>query len=134
MLITFCTGKLHRVCVTGACLDYQGSITIDRKLMKAAGIVPFQMIHVNNLANAVHWETYAIPGEVPGEVCLNGSPARLFHPGDKVIILALAHGTLAEAARVKQKVVHVDENNSISRIELKSAAGTKIRKSTQKKR
>ncbi len=120
MFITFCTGKLHRVTVTGACLDYQGSITIDRKLMDAAGILPFQMIHVNNLANAAHWETYAIPGDKRGEICLNGSPARLFHPGDKVIILALAHGTAAEAAAVEQKVVFVDGKNAIVRTERKS--------------
>ena len=103
MLITFCTGKLHRVHVTGAELHYQGSITIGRELMKAAGIVPFQLVHINSMANAVHWETYVIPG-ARGEICLNGCPARHFQPGDKVIILALAHGTLQEAAKVKQKV------------------------------
>jgi len=119
MLITVCTGKLHCVHVTDARLDYQGSITIDRKLMKAAGIVPFQLLHINSMANAVHWETYAIPGG-PGEICLNGCPARHFQPGDKVIILALAHGTLQEAAKVKQKVVHVDDDNKILRIETKS--------------
>jgi aspartate 1-decarboxylase len=120
MLITFCTGKLHRVRVTDACLDYQGSITIDRKLMKAAGIVPMQMLHINSIANAAHWETYAIPGGA-GEICLNGAPARLFQPGDKVIILALAHGTLREAAKVKQKVIHVDDDNKILRIDVKTA-------------
>lgn len=125
MQITFCTGKLHRVRVTDACLDYQGSITIDRKLMKAAGIVPFQLVHINNNSNAVHWETYVIPGKT-GEICLNGAPARLFQPGDKVVILALAQGTLEEAAQLQQKVVHVDDNNKILRVELKSATGAKI--------
>lgn len=121
MLITFCTGKLHRVRVTDAALDYQGSITIGKELMKAAGIQPFQLLHINSLANAAHWETYAIPGK-PGEICLNGCPARLFQPGDLVIILSLAHGTPAEAAKVKQKVVHVDGNNKILRVEVKNAA------------
>ncbi len=120
MLITVCTGKLHCVRVTDARLDYQGSITIDRKLMKAAGIVPFQLVHINSMANAVHWETYAIPGK-PGEICLNGCPARLFRPGDKVIVLSLAHGTLREAAKVKQKIVHVDDDNNILRVAIKKA-------------
>src|ERR1700733_15692631 len=121
MLITICTGKLHCVRVTDARLEYQGSITIDQQLMKAAGIVPFQLVHINSMANAVHWETYAIPGK-PGEICLNGCPARLFQPGDKVIVLALAHGTLEEAAEVKQKVVHVDDRNRIVKIDAKSPA------------
>lgn len=121
MLITFCTGKLHRVRVTDACLDYQGSITIGRELMDAAGIIPFQMLHINNIANAAHWETYAIPSHKKGEICLNGAPARLFHPGDKVVILALAHATPEEAAQVKQKVVHVDEHNAVLEVVLKGA-------------
>ncbi len=131
MLITFCTGKLHRAKVTDACLDYQGSITIDKRLMKAAGIVPLQLVHINSIANAAHWETYAIPGG-PGEICLNGAPARLFQPGDKVIILALAYGTPQEAAAAMQKAVYVDENNKILRIETKGGwsmnSGNKTRK------
>ncbi len=120
MLITVCTGKLHCVRVTDARLDYQGSITIGRELMRAAGIVPFQLLHINSMANAVHWETYAIQG-APGEICLNGCPARLFQPGDKVIILALAQCAPKEAARVKQKVIHVDDANRILRIDIKSS-------------
>jgi aspartate 1-decarboxylase len=123
MLITVCTGKLHCVRVTDARLDYQGSITIGRQLMEAAGIVPFQLVHINSMANAAHWETYVIPGE-PGEICLNGCPARLFRPGDKVIVLALAHVTLQEAAEVKQKVVHADDDNHILRIDVKAATGS----------
>lgn len=131
MLITFCTGKLHCVRVTDANLNYQGSITIDRQLMKAAGIVPFQLVHINSMANAVHWETYAIPGG-PGEICLNGCPARLFQPGDKVIILSLAHGTPQEAARVKHKVVFVDDDNQIVRVDTKTAAKAKAVKTGTK--
>lgn len=120
MQITVCTGKLHCVHVTEACLNYQGSITIDRRLMEAAGIVPFQLVHINSMANAVHWETYVIPGG-PGVICLNGCPARLFQPGDRVIVLALAQCTPEEAAEVKQKVVHVDARNHILRIDTKTA-------------
>ena len=133
MLITFCTGKLHCVRVTDACLNYQGSVTIGRDLMKAAGMVPFQLVHINSMANAEHWETYVIPGH-SGEICLNGCPARLFQAGDQVIILALAHGTLEEAAQVKQRVVHVNDDNKILRISIKTATDSDLRKAKNKKR
>jgi aspartate 1-decarboxylase len=120
MSITVCTGKLHCVKVTAARLDYEGSITIDRKLMDAADIAPFQLVHINNMANAVHWETYAIPG-AEGEIQLNGCPARLFQPGDEVIVLSLEQMTRQEAAHVKQKVVQVGPKNEIIRVEIKEA-------------
>jgi len=120
MSITICTGKLHCVQVTAARLDYEGSITIDRRLMDAAGIAPFQLVHINSMANAVHWETYAIPG-INGEIQLNGCPARLFQPGDKVIVLSLEQLTREEAAKVEQKVVHVGPRNKITRVDIKVA-------------
>lgn len=120
MSITVCTGKLHCVKVTGAKLDYEGSITIDRQLMEACGIVPFQLLHINSMANAAHWETYAIPGKPgSGEICLNGCPARLFQPGDKIIILSLEQISREEASQAEQKVVYVDEHNKPTRIEIK---------------
>ena len=121
MSITVCTGKLHCVQVTAARLDYEGSITIGRNLMEAADIAPFQLVHINNMSNAVHWETYAIPGN-EGEIQLNGCPARLFHTGDKVIVLSLEQMTREEAAKVKQKVVHFGPNNKITRVDIKDAA------------
>ena len=133
MLITFCIGKLHCVRVTDACLNYEGSITIGRDLMKAAGMVPFQWVHINSMANAEHWETYVIPGR-SGEICLNGCPARLFQAGDQVIILALAHGTLEEAAQVKQRVVYVNDGNKILRVAIKIATDSGVRKAKNKKR
>lgn len=112
MSVTICTGKLHCVRVTGAKLNYEGSITVDPVLMEAAGIAPFQLLHINSMSNAVHWETYAIPGRRgSGEICLNGCPARLFQPGDQVIILSLEQMTRAEAARIKHRVVYVDAKN-----------------------
>ena len=121
MTITVCTGKLHRVKVTGARLDYEGSITIDPLLMEAADIAPYQLLHINNLANAAHWETYAIPGTPgQGEICLNGSPARLFHPGDLVVILSLEQMTRQEAQKINQKVVFADADNKNFRVEIKS--------------
>src|SRR5271154_6176002 len=121
MSITVCTGKLHCVKVTAARLDYEGSITIGRELMDAADIAPFQLVHINSMANAVHWETYAIPG-AKGEIQLNGCPARLFQPGDKVIVLSLEQMTRQEAATVKQRVVHVGKHNKVVRVEIKEAS------------
>jgi aspartate 1-decarboxylase len=133
MSITVCTGKLHCVKVTAARLDYEGSITIDRKLMAAADIAPFQLVHINSMANAVHWETYAIPGK-DGEIQLNGCPARLFQPGDQVIVLSLEQLTRQEAAKVKQKVVLVGANNEITRVDIKQASSTASRRKIKKTR
>ena len=130
MSITVCTGKLHCVKVTAARLDYEGSITIGQNLMDAANIAPFQLVHINSMSNAVHWETYAIPG-TEGEIQLNGCPARLFHPGDKVIVLSLEQMTRQEAAKVKQKVVLVDANNKILRVEIKKASSSRSRQKSK---
>ena len=120
MSITVCTGKLHRVRVTAAVLHYEGSITIDPILMEAAGIVPFQLVHINSMSNAEHWETYVIPGKPKsGDICLNGCPARLFHPGDEVIILSLEQMTREDARRIEHKVVHVDAKNQPIRVDVK---------------
>ena len=120
--MTVCTGKLHCVRVTEARLDYEGSITIDPLLMKAAGILPFQLVHINSMTNAEHWETYAIAGDPGrGEICLNGCPAHLFKPGDQVIILALEQLSRRDAAKTRQKVVRVDAGNKLIRIDIKTA-------------
>ena len=121
--LTICTGKLHRVYVTEACLDYRGSITIDPVLMEAANILPFQLVHINSMSNAVHWETYVIPGpRGKGDICLNGCPARLFQRGDQVIILSLEQMSREAAKTVEQKVVYVNEKNEITEVETKRAA------------
>jgi aspartate 1-decarboxylase len=120
MSVEICTSKLHRVRVTGADLNYEGSITIDPLLMQAGNILPFQMLHINNISNAAHWETYAIPGTPgSGEVRPNGAPARLFHPGDLVVIMATERFERAEAAKAEQRVVRVNERNEVIRIEIK---------------
>lgn len=109
MSILVCTGKLHRVHVTDARFDYEGSVTIDPVLMEAANILPFQLVHINNMSNAAHWEPYVIPGKrEQGEICLNGCPARLFQPGDEVIVLSLEQLSREAAAHIKQRVVFVD--------------------------
>ena len=89
-MIQVCTGKIHRAMVTGADLGYEGSVTIDRHLLSYARILPGQVVHINNLANGKHWETYVIPGKAKqGELVLNGPPAHIFQPGDLVVVLGL---------------------------------------------
>lgn len=106
----FCTAKIHRATVTGAEIDYDGSVCIDEKLLKSAGILPYEMVHINNFNNGNHWETYVIPGKT-GEVTLHGAPSLLFSKGDKVVINRLENIPISEVHNVPQKVVHVDNNN-----------------------
>lgn len=112
-----CKGKLHRLRVTQADLNYMGSITLDPALMRAANIRPYEMVQITNLQNGVIWQTYAIQGgEGSGVVCLNGPPARHFQPNDLVIVLSLAWLTDDEWEQFSASVVFVDEQNEISSI------------------
>jgi aspartate 1-decarboxylase len=126
MKYNLCRAKLHRVSVTGGNLNYEGSITIGRDLMKAAGLQPFELVHVNSLENAAHWETYVIPGVEgfeDGEIILNGAPSRIFQRGDVVVIMAFAQLSEGELADFLQRVVYVDsawKPNVVTRIEDKS--------------
>ena len=88
---TMCKSKIHRATVTGADLNYVGSITIDPLLMEAADLLEYEQVAVVNVNNGARFETYVIPG-VPekGEICLNGAAARLAQPGDLVIVLSYA--------------------------------------------
>lgn len=72
MLRWMCKGKIHRATVTESDLNYEGSITIDARLMEEAGILPFEMVQVTSLQNATSWRTYAIPSEKEGTIGLNG--------------------------------------------------------------
>jgi len=118
MLRTICKGKIHRAVVTEAQLDYVGSITIDRSLMDAADIRPYEMVQVTSVSNAALWRTYAIPANAgSGTICLNGPPARLFQPSDLVIILSLCEVSDEEYNQIVSRVVHVDEKNRITKIE-----------------
>lgn len=110
---TFVRSKIHRATVTDANLDYVGSISIDPVLMRAAGIEPFEFVHVNNVANGKHWETYAIPGD-PGDIILNGPPAHHFTPGDLVIILSFAELEPSEIHSFVHTSVFVDEHNALT--------------------
>ena len=104
--------KIHEARVTETQLQYEGSITIDEKLMEAANIIPGERLEIFNLSNGARFSTYAIKGEKgSGVICLNGAAARLTEVGDKVIIISYAVVTEEEAGALKPKMVLVDEKN-----------------------
>lgn len=114
MFLTLCKSKLHRATVTQAELHYEGSITIDADLLRAAGILPFERVQVVNVANGARFDTYAIEGPArSGTICVNGAAARLVHPGDQVIIICYAHLTPEEAQRHRPVIVLLNADNSI---------------------
>ena len=109
MLIQVLKSKIHRVTVTEANLDYIGSITIDKELMDAAGIVAGERVYIVDNNNGERFDTYAIAG-APGSgvICLNGAAARKVHPGDIVIILAYAMVTPEEGSGFSPKIIFPD--------------------------
>ncbi|WP_019037034.1 aspartate 1-decarboxylase [Psychroflexus tropicus] len=112
MQIHLVKSKIHRVTVTGADLNYIGSITIDQDLMDAANLIEGEKIQVVNNSNGERLETYAIPGERgSGEITLNGAAARKVSPGDILILMAYAVMTPEEAKTFKPKLVFPNEKN-----------------------
>jgi aspartate 1-decarboxylase len=107
--------KIHRATVTHANLAYEGSVTIDEVLMRAADILPYEKVAVWNATNGSRMETYAIPGKADsGVICMNGAAARHAHPGDVVILATFAEGVdETEAKAWKPTVVRVDGGNRI---------------------
>ncbi|MBD5289754.1 MAG: aspartate 1-decarboxylase [Bacteroides sp.] len=109
MLIEILKSKIHRVHVTEANLNYIGSITIDGRLLDAAGIVEGQRVYIVNNNNGARLDTYAIRGEEgSGVICLNGAAARLAQPGDIVIIMSYALMTPEEAEGFRPTVIFPD--------------------------
>jgi len=104
--------KIHRAHVTDANINYEGSITIDKKLMEEADILPYEQVHVLNINNGARFTTYAIEGkEGGGDICLNGAAARLAIKGDLVIILTYCEVSEEAAQNHRPKVVHVNAQN-----------------------
>ncbi len=112
MKLKLLKSKIHRATVTEACLDYEGSISIDTQLMQSAGIVNYEKVHVLNITNGNRLETYAIPSTQTGHICINGAAAHLVSPGDLVIIVAYAQMEHEKAITFNPKIVLVDENNT----------------------
>ena len=114
MLRTFLKSKIHRAHVTEANLYYEGSITVDENLMKAADILAGEKVEVLNLNNGQRIETYAIKGKPgSGVICLNGPAARGSCVGDEVIIVSYVLVDEKEAKNIKTNIVKVDGKNRI---------------------
>ena len=112
MVRTMLKSKIHRARVTEANLHYEGSISIDTDLMQAAGIEPYEQVHVLDIDNGNRLVTYAIEGPAgSGTICINGAAARLVSKGDTVIILTYASYVESELADYHPLKVYVDERN-----------------------
>jgi aspartate 1-decarboxylase len=111
---TMLKSKIHRARVTQCNVDYEGSITIDKDLMEAADLLPYEKVDVLNINNSARFHTYAIEGERgSGEICLNGAAARLVAKDDIVIILSYHVVAEEEAATANPRLVYVNSENRI---------------------
>ena len=111
---TMLKSKIHRARVTSLSLDYEGSITIDKRLMAEADILPYEQVQVLNLNNGARFTTYAIEGiRDSGQVCLNGASARLAKKGDIILILAYCQVEDSEAINFLPRLVYVNSQNRI---------------------
>ncbi len=114
MQITMLKAKLHQARVTGADLNYVGSITIDRALLEAAGMFPYEKVLVVDINNGARLETYIIAGEPnSGEIQLNGAAARLVTVGHRVIIMAFASLESPPPADWTPQVLVLNEQNQV---------------------
>ena len=119
MNIKMLKGKIHRATVVQAELEYIGSITVDKDLLEASGILEYEKVQIVNINNGSRFETYTIAGERgSGLICLNGAAARCVQVGDKIIIMAYCNMDEKEAKDHKQRVVFVDEKNKIEKLSL----------------
>jgi len=115
MLSNFLKAKLHHIRVTQAELEYEGSLTVDRDLMDAVGIRPFEKLLVADLENGNRFETYAIEGKRgSGVCCLNGAVAHLGKVGDRLIVMVFCQLTEDEAAVHHPRIVRLDDHNRIA--------------------
>ncbi|MBN1573698.1 MAG: aspartate 1-decarboxylase [Deltaproteobacteria bacterium] len=116
MLRSICKSKIHRAIVTEADLEYEGSITIDLTLMKAADILQYEEVWIYDITNGNRLQTYVIEGEADsGVIGINGAAARHISPGDLVIIAGYSVMETEEAMDFVPKHILVDENNRVVR-------------------
>lgn len=109
--------KIHRARVTDLNINYEGSITIDKKLMQEADILPYEQVQILNINNGARFSTYAIEGEPgSGQICLNGASARLVCKGDIIIIITYAQVEESMAVDFTPVIVYVNQNNEITGI------------------
>jgi len=115
MKLTMLKSKIHRVTVTHAELDYEGSCAIDQNLMEQASILPFEQLHIYNVANGERFTTYAITApRGSGTIGVNGAAAHKAAVGDLLIICTYADMAAAEAEHFNPALVYVDQDNSIT--------------------
>ena len=114
--VTLLKSKVHRATVTECHLDYDGSISIDRDIMDASGLLPHEQVDVYNINNGARFTTYVIEGERgTSAIGLNGAAARLAVPGDKIIICAYCGLPQEEARNYAPTVIVMDDDNRIAR-------------------
>ena len=115
MFVSLLKSKLHHVRVTGAELDYEGSLSLDRGLMDAVGLLPNEKLLVANLENGNRFETYAIEAPAGSGVCrLNGATAHLGETGDRLIVMTFCLLTSEEAATHVPRVIRLDAENRVA--------------------
>jgi len=107
--------KIHLATVTESNLAYEGSITIDERILKQSGILPYEQVMISNLNNGERFETYVIAGKKKGEICLNGPTARKGAVGDKVIVFCYSYFEDAKAKEIKPKIIFLDAKNRITK-------------------
>ncbi len=116
MLLTMLKCKIHMAAVTETVLHYEGSIGIDRELIDAAGLLPFEKVDVVNVNNGKRFQTYVIEAPAGSRtISLNGAAARLAVAGDRVIIMSYAQVDQAEAAALQPRILLMDSGNRVKR-------------------
>src|SRR5215211_3030142 len=114
MQIHILKSKIHRATVTGASLNYEGSLTIDHDLMDKVGFLPYERVLCSNMANGNRFETYLIPGERgSGDIVLNGATAHLGKAVDLLTIISFTFIEEAQARAWQPRVIVLGEKNSI---------------------
>jgi aspartate 1-decarboxylase len=115
MQITMLKAKLHRACVTDACVDYEGSCAIDADLLKMSGIREYEQIQIYNVTNGERFTTYAIQAEAGSRIIsVNGAAAHKANVGDRIIICSYARLSEEEADRFEPNLVYLDEENNVT--------------------
>jgi len=119
--------KIHRATITQADVHYEGSLTLDRDLLDAADLIPFEEVHVWNVTRGTRFRTYAMEGDRgSGVCCANGAAALLVEPGDLVIIATFTSVEAAELADFAPRLVFVDAKNRIKSIKRTETPGPKL--------
>lgn len=117
MRYTMLAGKIHRATVTDANLEYEGSITVDRDLLDAAGIPQFAQVQIYNITSGERFETYAMDGERgSGKMVINGAAAHKASPGDLIIVACYVQVKAKEAKEHRPSLVYVDSKNAIVKV------------------